>query len=374
LPFVSDNRIVIVLLSVPAVVTVGVVLAELRSVLLPFAGAVLLSYLFKPLVVWLTKKGIPMPITLVTVLLVVAVLLAALGGILYSTTSSFVAALPRYEVRVTGLVTGLVEWANRNAEQFGLDLSDYIEQAAIDVSTLTSALQTGLSSFVGFFGNVLIVVLFLMFMLAGTGNLLTKIGRAFSSDRAAKVSSIARNIDRQIRDYLLAKTLVSLITGVLTSVICLIMGVDFAILWGFLAFVLNFIPTFGSIVATIFPVFIALLQFPSLSKPILVLTLLMASQFTMGNVVEPRLMGIRLNLSPLAILFSIIFWAWLWGPWGMVLAVPITASIKIVFENIKPLKPISVLMSGLARPDVSHRGEPATYAESPAAMTSDASE
>ncbi|MFV1980293.1 MAG: AI-2E family transporter, partial [Rhodothermia bacterium] len=142
----------------------------------------------------------------------------------------------------------------------------------------------------------------------------------------------------------------SLVTGILTTVICLIIGVDFAFLWGFLAFLLNFIPTFGSIIATIFPVLIAFLQFGSIFMTLLVLVLLMGTQFTMGNVVEPRLMGARLNLSPLAILFSIILWAWLWGPWGMVMAVPITVSMKIVFENVTNLKPLSVLMSGLPQP------------------------
>jgi len=331
------------------VVAVGVVLLVLRSVLLPMAGALLLSYMFKPLVIWLQGRGVPMAISLIAVILSVAVLLAALGGILYSTTSSLIEALPQYTERVTSIVYGLTEWTTRIAEGWGFDLDDYINDAAIDMSTITSALQLGLSSFVGFFGNVLIVLLFLMFMLAGTGNFLIKIGVAFSSDRAEKVAAMARNIDSQIKEYILAKTLVSLITGILTTVICLIIGVDFAVLWGVLAFILNFIPTFGSIIATVFPVMIAFLQFGSVFKAALVLALVMGIQFTMGNVIEPRLMGARLNLSPLAILFSIILWAWLWGPWGMVMAVPITVSMKIIFENIASLKPLSVLMSGLPR-------------------------
>lgn len=342
----SDNRAIIVLLSVLAVVAVGLVLLELRSVLLPFAGAVLLSYLFKPVVIWMKGRGVPMPLALVVVLLLVTVMLAGLGGILYSTTSSFLIALPRYEVRLLRISEAGMVWTSQIASKWGLDLETYFAATAIDLGTITSALQAGLTSFLGIFGNGLIVLLFLMFMLAGTGNLRSKIAVAFSSDRAAKVSEITHNIDGQIKEYLLAKTLISLATGILTTAITLIIGVDFAFLWGFLAFLLNFVPTFGSIVATIFPVIIALLQFESLFVPVLVLVLLMGTQFTMGNIIEPRLMGARLNLSPLAVLFSIIFWAWLWGPWGMVMAVPITASLKIVFENIEGLRPISVLLSG----------------------------
>jgi AI-2 transport protein TqsA len=347
-----ENRATIILLSVMAIVAIGVVLLVLRSVLLPFAGAALLSYLFKPLVVWLKRKGVPMAIALIAVIGIVAVLLAALGGILYSTTAEFIDTLPNYAARVTHLVDGATIWTNELALGWGVNLDDYMQQAAIDVRTVTDALQTGLSSFVGFFGNVLIVLLFLMFMLAGTGNISTKMGLAFSTDRAAMVSAIAANIDSQIKEYLLAKTLISLVTGVLTAAICLVFGVDFAFLWGFLAFLLNFIPTFGSIIATIFPVLIAFLQFESLKTPVFLLLLLLGTQFTMGNVVEPRLMGVRLNLSPLVVLFSIILWAWLWGPWGMVMAVPITVSMKIVFENISSLKPVSVLMSGTPRPAV----------------------
>ncbi|MFC2086026.1 AI-2E family transporter [Bacteroidota bacterium] len=345
----KDNRAVIVLLAILAVVAVGVVLLVLRSVLLPFAGAALLSFLFKPLVMWLKSKGVPMAVALIAVIISVAVLLAALGGILYSTISAMIETLPQYATRVTSLVDGITTWSVDTAHKWGLNLDEYFNDAAIDVGTVTSALQTGLSSFVGFFGNVLIVLLFLMFMLAGTGNLLTKIGLAFSADRAAKIAVMARNIDAQIKEYIIAKTLISLITGVITTAICLLVGVDFAFLWGFLAFLLNFIPTFGSIIATVAPVLITFLEFDSVFMPILVLALLMGSQFAMGNIVEPRLMGRRLNLSPLAILFSIILWAWLWGPWGMVMAVPITVSMKIVFENVASLRPISVLLSGIPK-------------------------
>ena len=371
----TENRVVIVLLAVLAVVAVGVVLLVLRSVLLPFAGAVLLSYLFKPLVVWLKKKGVPTAISLIAVLLMVFVLLAGLGGILYSTTTAFIQALPRYEVRILSLASASTEWATQTADSFGIDLEEYIAGTAIDIGTITTAVQTGLSSFLGIFGNGLIVLLFLMFMLAGTGNFSAKIGLAFSSDRAAQMSEITQNIDAQIKEYLLAKTLVSLITGVLTTVILLLIGVDFAFLWGFLTFLLNFIPTFGSIIATVAPVMIAFLQFESLLVPIAVLVLLIGTQFTMGNVVEPRLMGARLNLSPLAILFSIILWLWLWGPWGMVMAVPITASMKIVFENIESLYPLSVLVSGSARtPHVEAEEGEGAHSDSSPAMMREASE
>jgi predicted PurR-regulated permease PerM len=129
-------------------------------------------------------------------------------------------------------------------------------------------------------------------------------------------------------------------------VILLIFGVDFALLWGFLAFLLNFIPNIGSIVAVILPILIALLQFDSASTALILLVLLMTTQMIMGNVIEPKMMSFSLDLSPLLVLVALIFWGWIWGIWGMILAVPIMSILKIVFENVEALKPIGIVMSG----------------------------
>jgi predicted PurR-regulated permease PerM len=135
----------------------------------------------------------------------------------------------------------------------------------------------------------------------------------------------------------------------------LILGVDFALLWGFLTFLLNFIPNIGSIVSVIFPLLISFLQFDSVATPLLVLILLGATQFAMGNVVEPKLMEFSLNLSPLLVLVSLFFWGWIWGVWGMILAVPMMSTVKIIFENIETLQPIAVLMSSKVPADTSQQ-------------------
>jgi predicted PurR-regulated permease PerM len=126
-----------------------------------------------------------------------------------------------------------------------------------------------------------------------------------------------------------------------------VLDVDFPLIWGLLAFVLNYIPNIGSVIAVLFPFFLSLLQFDSLTVPLLVLLLLGGIQMLMGNVVEPRIMAYSLNLSPLLILVSLIFWGWLWGLLGMMLAVPLTATVKIITENIEPLRPLSMLMTGV---------------------------
>jgi AI-2 transport protein TqsA len=154
------------------------------------------------------------------------------------------------------------------------------------------------------------------------------------------------NIESRVRQYLITKTLISAATGLLAFLILWGSGVDFPLFWGFVTFLLNFIPSLGSLVAIIFPFTLSLLQFDSLERPLLVLILLSSMQMVMGNILEPKIMAFRLNLSPLVILVSLIFWGWLWGVWGMVLAVPIMSTVKIIAENIEGLQPIAVFMSG----------------------------
>ena len=125
----------------------------------------------------------------------------------------------------------------------------------------------------------------------------------------------------------------------------LIFGVDLALLWGVLTFLLMFIPSIGSIFAIVITVLATFVQFDSFVTPIILSIIIIVSQLMIGSVLSPRIMGKSLNLSPLLLLVSIIFWGWVWGPMGMILSVPITASIAIIFENIPALQPLAILMS-----------------------------
>jgi AI-2 transport protein TqsA len=190
-----------------------------------------------------------------------------------------------------------------------------------------------------------LVLLFLIFILAGRGQAGVKIKNSFDSERSSKIISILQNIDHQVQKYLAIKTVVSFITGIIVAVVLMLFGVDFAIVFGFLAFLLNYIPNIGSIIATALPVFISVFQFETLWPAFWILVILISVQMTMGNFIEPRIMGKGLGLSPLVILFFLFFWGWLWGIPGMFLAVPIAAVIKIVCSNIPELNFIAVFMS-----------------------------
>lgn len=141
------------------------------------------------------------------------------------------------------------------------------------------------------------------------------------------------------------KTILSLLTSILVLIVLLLFDVDFPIVWALLTFLLNFIPNIGSILASLLPILIAVLQFDSFVTVIWLSVCLVGIQFVMGNIIEPKFMGEGVDLSPVLILFALIAWGYLWGFIGMLLAVPLTVLMKIVFENIKSLAPVAKLMT-----------------------------
>jgi predicted PurR-regulated permease PerM len=191
----------------------------------------------------------------------------------------------------------------------------------------------------------ILILIFFMFMLMESPFLNNKIDRAFSNDNAAKIKNIMFSVSCEISNYLGTITLISLVTGFSAWAILAFVGVELAAGWGVLTFLLNFIPTVGSIIATILPVMMAILQFsPSFVKPVVVLISVGAMQFFLGNFITPKMVGDRLGLSPVVILLSLLLWGMIWGIPGAILSVPIAAIIKIVCENFEPLKPIAVII------------------------------
>jgi predicted PurR-regulated permease PerM len=343
---VRELRGISILLSIIVLFVIGVVLHALGSVLLPFVIALLLAFIFKPVVLALVRRRVPMAVSLILVVLVVGIVLGGVSMMIYASVDSFQQNLPTYQQRLVALNARLSELVEWGAQKVGADPGSVKIADAIHWSTVTSIVTAGVSAFLSLLSNGFLVLLFLLFLLAGAGDLTLKVRNAFADRTAERIAKIIVNIDAQVRQYLVTKTIISLIIGVFTSIVLVIFGVDFAVLWGLLAFLLNFIPNVGSLIATVFPVIIALLQFDSIGRPLLLLAIIVVGHNIVGNVIEPKLMQFSLNLSPVLILVMLIFWGWLWGIWGMILAIPITSTIKIVCENVEPLRPIAVLMSG----------------------------
>lgn len=351
---VSDpqhNNLFLIILGLIAVFLLGVTLMQLKVVLMPLVLAILLSVIFKPGILWLRAKRVPMAVALFLVLIVSSAVLFLVGWVLFSSTQSFIEELPKYEAKAGVIVSDVESFLLTAATRFNMDVAEVNWSDAFDWSSVSAAVTSGVGSFISFVSTTFLVLLFMLFILAGSGELAEKIRAAFPESQAEKIANLVSNVDGQVRKYLVTKTLISLGTGTLTWFCLFVLGVDFPLVWGFLAFMLNYIPNIGSTIAVLFPFAVSLLQFETLVIPLIVILGLGALQMTMGNVIEPRIMGFSLNLSPLLILVSLITWGWLWGVWGMILAVPTTATMKILFENIGPLRPMSVLMSSVVKPN-----------------------
>ena len=192
--------------------------------------------------------------------------------------------------------------------------------------------------------NAVLVVLFVVFILLEASYFREKLNTAFE-DRAARINQMGLDLITQVTRYLTAKFFISLGTGLITAIGLYFIGLEFAVLWGIIAFVLNFIPTLGSIVGGVTTCLFALLQFwPNPVPVVLVIAFILAINIVIGNFLDPKIVGGHVGISPLMILVSLSIWGYIWGFVGMIVAVPMTVIIKIVCENIPILEPVSVLI------------------------------
>jgi len=334
------------------------VLYLLRGLLLPLIIALLVSLGFKPMVRALTARRVPVAISIVLVFLAVVAIFAGFSTILINGVNAFAEASPVYEEKIVRWLGVGSTWARDALERFGLEEYALQPADAVNLPAVAKFVAGSLGGVLSATGDLILASLYLIFLLVGSQSFPAKLKIAFRPEVSSRVGAALESIDANIRRYLAAKTLISLITAVIVTIILLAFGVDFAIFLGLLTFFLNFIPNIGSFMATAFPALVSLLQFESFGLALIITALLVVVQNVMGNLIEPQLMGMSLDLSPLAILLSLIFWGWLWGLWGMILSVPIMSLIKITCENIEQLRPIAVLL-GSGPPREKKRKRPA---------------
>ena len=245
----------------------------------------------------------------------------------------------------------LDKMANMINDTFDINLRSLLGDYATDLD-FAFILSTVVNSLTDILGNAFLIALYVLFLLIEESIFSAKLKAIFpESDRFERVDGIVRKIENAVTDYIGLKTLVSLITGVLSYIVLLILGIDSPVFWAFLIFLLNFIPTIGSLIATLFPAIYALLQFGELTPFVLVLVLVGLVQIIVGNILEPKIMGNALNISSLVAILSLSFWGWLWGITGMILSIPITVMIVIVFAQFPGTRPIAILLSGKGKAD-----------------------
>ncbi|MEA3285611.1 MAG: AI-2E family transporter [Synergistota bacterium] len=332
----KNVNIIVACVFILTLVAVGMVLKAAQSVILPFVIAWLLLYVFGPIVRFMARKKIPIFFTIVAVL-ALFLGVCALGAIFMNTrVVAFASAYPKYYDQLIALTKSFT-----SSDLLPPDFWDSInwgERIGKYLLSLSSSLVT-------FMSNLVLVIVFLVFMLLGSPYVEYKIKKAFSIDSGSRILSVLKAISTQIGSYLTLQTLISVSTGVCVWLALSCLRVDFAMTWGVLAFALNFIPTIGSIIASVPPILLALVQYyPNTFPAIGAAVSLLLIQMLIGNVITPKVMGDSLDVSPVVILISLFFWGWLWGVIGALLSVPIVAIIKIICENVDSLNTVGVMM------------------------------
>lgn len=334
-----------------AVLALFFVLHIARGFLVPFILGVFLASLFMPVADYLENKKIPGHLTLVIIFILFFTILLSIIFILYGAVHSILSQLPQLLDRLREMILFMAGVSDHYLQSNLLD--QYRNMTISQITKLiapASVMKTvniSINTSIDFFGQMILMMLFLLFIMMYRHRLMHKIYSFFSIDAVADDQNyiMIQNIGKQLQKYIIIKTLVSLVTGILYFFIALAFGLDFAIVWGFLAFILNFIPTIGSIIATILPMLFGFVMFDSIPLAISMTLIMTAVNFTLGNIVEPKIVGEELNLNIVVVLLSLFLWGLIFGIPGMLLAVPITSSINIICGNIPSLKRISILLS-----------------------------
>ena len=333
-----------------AIITLTIVgLVYGKALLVPFALAVMVWFLLNALAKFIEritfKKWIfPNWLSLSIALLTMLGLLAIVIEMISRNIGEVINTAPIYQKNIEALFKTFLQ-------TFGLSNLPSMMELAKQVD-VTSALSKLAGSLTVIAGNTGIILIYVIFLLLEQRSLESKLNSLFKEpDRRKKVYEILTEIQRDIEAYIAIKTLLSVVTGLMSYIILIFLGVDYSEFWAFLIFLLNYIPTVGSLIATIFPALLALIQFESFTYFLVVFISIAVIQFLIGNIIEPRLMGRSLNLSALVVLFSLALWGSIWGVVGMFLCVPITVILMIIFSNFEKTRPIAILLSSNGKID-----------------------
>lgn len=335
-PRVDNSVMMTGSLMVIAAVAIAFALSYTKPVMVPFVLAIFITYVVSPLVdVLRTKLKFPGGLAIFVTLMVVAVLITLLGLLITTSVRGILENEVLYRDRLASLASQLFVFLERTGLPIGADLEESTQDLINSIRELPVVSWVGRAAgtMFGLLTNSLLVLIFVIYLLIG-------------KPPAATRKGIYLEIDSKIRRYLAIKMVISASTGLVVGLILWAFGLDLALVFGVLAFLLNFIPSIGSIIATLLPLPIALIQFDSSLAVAAVFLIPGAIQIGVGNVVEPMVMGEGLDLHPVTILMSLIFWGLLWGIVGMLLATPIMAVLKIVFSRLQITRPIAELMAG----------------------------
>lgn len=319
---------------------------EMADLLVPLFFALFFAILFQPLVN-LFRRFLSINASIALTTLSTIVVFFFMGFALYNVLQAFA---QNSDAILNGISNDLRPFINMYTGYFGITFQQGELRNAVADLLQSGSFWSASGSFVNAISGASASLFMTILYFAGLLGAITQYDQTITyivTGTAKEVEESLKTFQRiknSVSDYIKVKTLVSLITGVCVGLICWFFGIDYAILWGFLAFVLNYIPYLGSIIAIIPPIVLGIIDFDSVTQVVFLFVCLEGIQLAMGNIVEPRLMGETFSLNTVSVLFGFVFWAFLWGTAGMLLAVPLTFLFKVMLEHVSDAKVMVRLM------------------------------
>ena len=334
---VQKPRTTGLLLSFAAFMVVVAGLRAASDLVVRFLLALFIVFICGPIFFWLNRKGVPKWISLFAVLLIILSFGAVLGVLIGTSVNDFTRSLPEYQANFVKMVSGFISWLNSK----GIEVPRDAVLNIFNTNMIMNLVGSTLTTLTGMLSDSFLILLIVIFLLLEASTVPLKVASIWGHD-----SQTMRELKRfaaSMQQYIALKTLISLATGIFISVALIVIGVDFPLLWGLMAFLFNYIPTIGSILASIPPILLAMVQL-GLAQAGAVLIVYLAVNNVIGGFIEPRTMGRGLGISPLVVLLSVIFWGWVLGPIGMLLSVPLTMSVKLYLESRANTRWIAVML------------------------------
>ncbi len=341
----ANNRYIQIFLGILVTLAILAVLKLSKDVTIPLILSFFCFLIFSPLVRRLDKLHIPRIFSVTLVMVLLLFIFVAAGWFVIMTVDTLVRLIPFYADKVVSLDRLL----SSKLSQF-IELptgTSFLAALPVNWSNLAISSLTSISNkFLAVTKVAMLVFIFFLFLLLERQSGIPKLLAAVPKSKGLKIAVLFERITRQVSKYLLLKGVISAMTGVMFYLTALVTGLDLPLLWGVLAFVFNFIPSIGSLIITTLTIAMALIQFaPNWSNVIYVGIMTISIQTILGNIIDPKLQGGQLNLSPFVILVSLTLWGYIWGIPGMFLSVPITSVMQILCANVKSLRPIAILIS-----------------------------
>jgi predicted PurR-regulated permease PerM len=325
-------------ISFAAVIVIVIGLQMAKDLLVPFLVAAFLALITVRPMLWMQRNRIPSILAALIIVSVIMLLLTIVGAVVGTSIADFTAALPAYQERLDVIVQGFI---NLVAKAFNREDALKSVGDMIDPGWAMGLAATLLNSLKDVLTNIFLIIFTMIFILLEASTVETKVAAAFgrSTQSLKRPRVFLANLGR----YLGIKTVVSMATGLTAGTLTWAIGLDFPLLWGMLAFLLNYVPNIGSIIAAVPAVLMALIQLGPGAASATAIGFI-AINIVFGNVIEPRLMGYGVGLSPLVVFIGLVFWGWVFGPVGMLLSVPLTMTLKLALESDKRTRWIAILI------------------------------